>query len=78
MGLITRTARSVLKAHVPAGGPKENFAAYMEWVLVHNESPFTVCPADNNFTTSPTPLPETNQSPPVIDATGVLHMPTAD
>ncbi len=66
------------KARVPAGGPKEDFAAFVEWVLVHNDSVFTIGPVEDDFTTSPTPpLPETSP-PPAKDATEVSHEPTAD
>lgn len=49
-----------LKACVPVNGPKEDFAAYVEWVLVNNDSSFTVYPVEDNFSTSPTPPPETS------------------
>ncbi len=66
------------KARVPAGGPKEDFAAFVEWVLVHNDSVFTIGPVEDDFTTSPTPpLPETSP-PPAKDATEVSHEPTTD
>ncbi|XDV15065.1 hypothetical protein PO909_015208, partial [Leuciscus waleckii] len=66
------------KARIPACGPKEDFAAFVEWVLVNN-SPFTIDPAEDDITTSPTPsLPETSHPPPASDATEKLHVPTAD
>ncbi len=36
------------KVHLPAGGPKENFAACVEWVLENNGLFFSVCPAEDN------------------------------
>ncbi|ROL54991.1 hypothetical protein DPX16_5020 [Anabarilius grahami] len=66
------------RAHLPGSGPWKDFAAFMEWVLVSNNSPFIIGPAEENFTTSPTPLPETNQPPPVSDATEMLLEPIAD
>ncbi|ROL51854.1 hypothetical protein DPX16_19373 [Anabarilius grahami] len=66
------------RAHLPGSGPRKDFAAFVEWVLVNNNSPFTICPAEEDFATSPTPLPETNQSPPASDTTEMLFEPTVD
>ena len=51
------------KARLPANGPREDFAAFVEWVLEQNGSPFTVCPAEEEIS-SPTPDPETSQPSP--------------
>ncbi len=48
------------KARLPANGPKEDFAAFMEWVLENNGSPLTVCPSEEDIS-SPTHVPETSQ-----------------
>ncbi|XP_058617738.1 uncharacterized protein LOC131531178 [Onychostoma macrolepis] len=65
------------KARVPAGGPKEDFAAFVEWVLIHNESAFTIDPVEDDIATGPTPpLPETSQPSP--RSTEILPEPTAD
>ncbi|ROL53998.1 hypothetical protein DPX16_15596, partial [Anabarilius grahami] len=48
------------KARLPVDGPRGDFAAYVEWVLVNNESPFTICLTEE----SPTPDPEPSQPPP--------------
>ncbi|ROL46224.1 Tripartite motif-containing protein 16 [Anabarilius grahami] len=58
-------------------GSRKDFAAFVKWVLVSKNSPFTIAPAEEDFATSPTPLPETNQPPPVNDATERLFEPTA-
>ncbi|XP_067228248.1 interferon-induced very large GTPase 1-like [Chanodichthys erythropterus] len=63
------------KARIPAGGPTEDFAAYVEWVLVNNNSPFTIGPAEDD--TSTTPHPETNH-PPSTTCTMEKREPTAD
>ncbi|ROL55393.1 hypothetical protein DPX16_20769 [Anabarilius grahami] len=63
------------KARIPAGSPTEDFAAYVEWVLVNNNSPFTICPAEDD--TSTTPHPETSHPPP-ITCTMERREPTAD
>lgn len=45
-------------------GPREDFAAYVEWVLVNNGMDYTVSPKED--TTSPThvlPAPEMQPSP---------------
>lgn len=55
------------KARLPAGGPVDNFATYVEWVLFHNNSPFTVGPADGEFVASPTSPPETDTPTPSTD-----------
>lgn len=60
-------------------GPKEDFAAFVEWVLVNNNSPFTIGPAEDDSISSPTPpLPETSLPPPASDVTEKLHVSTAD
>ncbi|XP_058649111.1 proteoglycan 4-like [Onychostoma macrolepis] len=65
------------KARLPANGPKEDFAACVEWVLMNNESAFTVGPVEDDITTGPTPpLPETSQPSP--RSTEILPEPTAD
>ncbi|ROK87099.1 hypothetical protein DPX16_10239 [Anabarilius grahami] len=66
------------RACLPGSGPCKDFAAFVEWVLVNNNSPFTIGPAEEDFATSPTPLPETNQPPPSSGATEMLFEPTAD
>ncbi|ROL51942.1 hypothetical protein DPX16_19461 [Anabarilius grahami] len=66
------------RTRLPGSGPPEDFAAFVEWVLVCNSSPFTIGPAEDDFATSPTPLPETNQPPPANYATETLFEPTAD
>ncbi|ROJ08797.1 hypothetical protein DPX16_3107 [Anabarilius grahami] len=63
------------KARIPAGGPTEDFAAYVEWVLVNNHSQFTIGPAEDD--TSTTPHPETNH-PPSTTCTMEKREPTAD
>ncbi|XP_067310697.1 uncharacterized protein [Pseudorasbora parva] len=47
------------KARAPAGSPKEDFAAFVVWVLVPNNSPFTIGPAEEDSGTSTTPPPPT-------------------
>ncbi|XP_052461335.1 uncharacterized protein LOC128019410 [Carassius gibelio] len=42
-------------------GPREDFAAFVEWTLARNGSPLTVCPIED--LASPTPDPETSQPP---------------
>lgn len=54
-------------ARLPKGGHENNFAAYVEWVLFHNNSPFTVGPADGEFAASPTSPPETDMPTPSTD-----------
>lgn len=67
------------KAHLSVDGPKEDSAAFVEWVLENNNSPFTISPAEDDFTTSPTPSPpETYHPPPANDATWLLLVPTID
>lgn len=41
-------------------GPREDIVAFVEWVLVYNKSPFTICPGQKDIA-SPTPRPETSQ-----------------
>ncbi|ROL50260.1 hypothetical protein DPX16_19064 [Anabarilius grahami] len=53
----------------------EDFAAYVEWVLVNNNSPFTIGPAEDD--TSTTPHPETSH-PPLTTCTMEKREPTAD
>ncbi|XP_059401982.1 uncharacterized protein LOC132133218 [Carassius carassius] len=50
------------KARLPANGPREDFAAFVEWVLEKNESSFTITTAEEDIS-SPTPDPETSQPP---------------
>ncbi|ROL46443.1 hypothetical protein DPX16_21627 [Anabarilius grahami] len=40
-------------ACLPVNCPREDFATYVEWVLVNNGSAFTICPAEDDIT-SPT------------------------
>lgn len=47
------------KANLPVDGPRGSFTEY-EWVLVQNNSPFTVCIMNEDIT-SPTPDPEPSQ-----------------
>ncbi|ROI27671.1 hypothetical protein DPX16_22993 [Anabarilius grahami] len=63
------------KACIPAGGPTEDFATYVEWVLVNNNSLFTICPAEDD--TSTAPHPETSHPPPTT-CTMERQEPTAD
>lgn len=56
-------------------GPKEDFAAFVEWVLVNNGLLFTVCPAEEDFT-SPTTDPGPSQ--PSRHYTEHLPEPTTD
>lgn len=61
-------------------GPLGSFAEFVEWVLVCNDSPYTVCPAEEELT-SPTPTPappETSHPPPASDPTVMLYKPTTD
>lgn len=48
------------KSRLPVEGPRPTFTIYVEWVLVQNDSPFTVYIADED-NTGPTPDPETSQ-----------------
>lgn len=41
-------------------GPRGSFTEYVEWLLVLNDSPFTVCPVDADIT-NPTSDPESSQ-----------------
>ncbi|ROL54308.1 hypothetical protein DPX16_10731 [Anabarilius grahami] len=66
------------RARLPGSGPQKDFAALVEWVLVSNDSPFTVGPAEDDFATSPTPLPEASQPPSTNVTTEMFHVPTAD
>ncbi|CAM4693872.1 unnamed protein product [Leuciscus chuanchicus] len=60
------------KARLSVNGPREEFATYVEWVLVYNGLDPIVSPED----TSPTPNPESSQTPPCeMDKT---PEPTAD
>lgn len=45
------------KVRLSGGGPRNSFAAFVEWVLVSNNSPFTISPAEDHLT-SLTPDPE--------------------
>lgn len=60
------------KACLPSNGPRENFAAFVEWVLENDGLFFPVCPTED--TLSPTPQPETSQ--PSLRCTERLHEPT--
>ncbi len=62
------------KARLPANGPKENFAACVEWVLENNGLFFSVCPVEDN--SSPTPDTEPIQPSP-SRSTECLPEPTA-
>lgn len=67
------------KARLPADGPKEDFAAFVEWVLVNNNSPFTIGAAEDGIVTSPTPASaEASYPPPTSDSMEMLHVPTSD
>ncbi len=55
-------------------GPWEDFAAFVEWTLVRNGSPLTVCPEDNLARSTPDPVP----SPPSHRCADRLPEPTAD
>ncbi len=55
-------------------GPREDFAAFVEWTLVRNGSPLTVCPEDNLARSTPDPVP----SPPSPRCADRLPEPTAD
>ncbi len=63
------------KARLPANGPKEDFAAFVEWVLENNGSPLTICPSEEDIS-SPTHVPETSQLS--SRCTESLPEPTAD
>lgn len=63
------------KAHLPANGPKKDFARFVEWVLVNIDYPFTICLADDH--TDPTPHPVTSHPPPASCKMDLLE-PTAD
>ncbi|XDV46002.1 hypothetical protein PO909_013986 [Leuciscus waleckii] len=54
------------KARIPAGGLKEDFAAFVEWVLVNNNSPSALL----RMTSPPAPL--------ASDVMEKLHVPTAN
>ncbi|KAI2650574.1 Streptococcal surface protein A [Labeo rohita] len=54
---------------------REDFAAFVEWVLVNNDCPFTVCPSDEDLTI-PTPNPEPSQPSPLF-CTEYAPEPTA-
>ncbi|ROL52380.1 hypothetical protein DPX16_6609 [Anabarilius grahami] len=66
------------RARLPGSGPQKDFAALVAWVLVSNDSSFTVGPAEDDFATSPTPLPEASQPPSTNVTTEMFHVPTAD
>lgn len=63
------------KACIPVDGPKEDVAAFMEWVLVNSDSLFTISLAEDH--TSPTPYPETSQ-PPLASCTMEIRELTTD
>ncbi len=67
-GLNTST-----RAQLSGDGPRESFAAFVEWVLVSCKSHLTVDIADND--TSPTRDPEPSQPPP---HSAELFVPTTD
>ncbi|XP_073699617.1 uncharacterized protein [Garra rufa] len=48
------------KARLPANGPREDFAAFVEWALESNGLYFSVCPVQEDLS-SPTPDPEPSQ-----------------
>ncbi|ROL33025.1 Blood vessel epicardial substance [Anabarilius grahami] len=67
-----RPYKGLSKPGVPFALPWSK--AFVEWVLVNNESAFAICIAENN--TSPTPYPEPSQpSPRQAEQT---HQPTTD
>ncbi|XP_016124666.1 uncharacterized protein [Sinocyclocheilus grahami] len=63
------------KARLPTNGPKEDFAAFVEWVLERNGLCLSVCPAEEDIS-SPTHEPETSQ--PSSRCTEQMPEPTAD
>lgn len=63
-----RARRTTQTPRIPADGPKEDFAAFVEWVLV-NDLPFTNSPAEDHSITSPTP-------PPPLTSTMEFPVPT--
>lgn len=62
------------KARLPVDSPQENFAAFAEWVLVGNESPFTISPVD---VTSHAPHPEPSQ-PTLMSCMEMMLDPTVN
>ncbi|ROI15309.1 Deleted in malignant brain tumors 1 protein [Anabarilius grahami] len=70
--------REQSKARLPADGPREDFAAFVERVLVNNILPFTIGPVEDDIITSPTPAsPETSHPPPESDLTEMVLEPTS-
>ncbi len=63
------------KACLPANGPREDFASFVEWVRENNGSTLTVCPSEEDISI-PTSEPETSQ--PSSRCTELLPEPTAD
>ncbi len=63
------------KARLPANGPEEDFATFVEWVLERNGLYFSICPAVEDIS-SPTQEPETSQ--PSFCCTELLPEPTTD
>ncbi|ROI15684.1 hypothetical protein DPX16_20222 [Anabarilius grahami] len=45
------------RARLPGSGPQKDFAACVEWVLINNNSAFTIGPAEPISTTPPNPAP---------------------
>ncbi len=50
------------KAQLSRGGPRDSFAPLVEWVLVSNNSPFTIGPAKDRLTS---PAPDSEPSLPL-------------
>ncbi|KAL0179982.1 hypothetical protein M9458_025424, partial [Cirrhinus mrigala] len=38
-------------------GPQEDFATFVEWILLRNGSPLTICPVDDLTSSTPNPEP---------------------
>ncbi len=62
------------RALLSEDGPQEDFAAFMEWTLVRNGSPLTVCPEDDLARSTPDPV----HSPPSPHCAERMPEPTAD
>ncbi len=57
------------RAQSSENGPREDFAAFVEWTLARNGSPLTICPVDDLARSTPDPEP----SPP--SPRGAEHQP---
>ncbi len=55
-------------------GPRVNFAAFLEWTLARNRSPFPTCFQENLASSTPYPVP----SPPFTRCEECMPEPTAD